>query len=112
MGLSMGGGHAIRTGLGHLDLFASVGGFSAATIADFDTRFKDLLADATGTNAKLKLLWIGCGKQDSLFASSERMAASLAAAKIRHTFFEMEGHHNYVVWRRCFEETATVLFRP
>ncbi|MEO7414847.1 MAG: esterase, partial [Opitutaceae bacterium] len=91
--------------------FASVGGYSAATIADFDTRFKAFLDDASGTNSKLKLLWIGCGKQDSLFASSQRMDASLTANKIRHTFFEMEGVHNYVVWRRCFEETATLLFR-
>ena len=111
MGLSMGGGQAIRVGLAHLDLFASVGGYSAATIGDFDTRFKAILDDAGGTNAKLKLLWIGCGKQDSLFASSQRMSASLTAAKIRHTFFEMEGVHNYVVWRRCFEETVPLLFR-
>ena len=111
MGLSMGGLHAIRTGLGHLDLFASVGGFSSGTVADFDTRFKDLLADAAGTNAKLKLLWIGCGKQDWLFASTERMDASLREAKIRHAFFVMDGVHNYVFWRRCFEETAPLLFR-
>lgn len=112
MGLSMGGGHALRTGLTHLDLFASVGGFSAAPIPDFETRFKALLAEATATNAKLKLLWIGCGKQDSLFASSERLDATLTAAKIRHTFFAMDGLHNYVFWRRCFEETAPLLFRP
>ena len=111
MGLSMGGGQAIRTGLGHLELFASVGGFSAAPVGDFDTRFQALLADAAGTNAKLKLLWIGCGRQDSLFAASERMDATLTAKQVRHTFFAMEGLHNYVVWRRCFEETAPLLFR-
>ena len=111
MGLSMGGGHALRTGLGHLDLFSSVGGFSSATIPDFSTRFKDLLADAAATNAKLKLLWIGCGRQDPAFASCERLDATLTTAKIRHTFFAMEGVHNYVVWRRCFEETAPLLFR-
>ena len=111
MGLSMGGGQAIRIGLGHLDLFASVGGYSAAPIGDFDTRFKPLLDDSPGTNAKLKLLWIGCGRQDSLFAGSERMDATLTAKQIRHTFFAMEGVHNYVVWRRCFEETAPLLFR-
>lgn len=112
MGLSMGGGHALRTGLGHLDLFSSVGGFSAATVADFDTRFKDLLADTAGTNAKLKLLWLGCGKQDSLFASNARLDATLTTAKIRHTFLAIDGQHDYFFWRRCFEETATQLFRP
>jgi enterochelin esterase-like enzyme len=111
MGLSMGGSQAIRAGLGHLDLFASVGGYSAPTVGDFDARFKPLLDDPAGTNAKLKLLWIGCGRQDSFFASSERMATRLTTAKIRHTFFPMEGLHNYVVWRRCFEETTPLLFR-
>ena len=111
MGLSMGGGQALRAGLGHLDIFASVGGFSAATIPDFATRYQALLADPAGTNAKIKLLWLGCGRQDSLFGFSEKTAATLTTAKIRHTFFPMEGLHNYVVWRRCFEETATLLFR-
>ena len=111
LGLSMGGRQALKTGLGHLELFASVGGFSAATIPDFDTRFQTLLADAAGTNAKLKLLWLACGRQDSLFAASEQLDATLTKQKIRHTFVPMEGFHNYVVWRRCFEETATLLFR-
>lgn len=112
MGLSMGGGHAIRTGLGHLELFASIGGFSAATVADFSTRFKDLLADPAGTNAKLKFLWLGCGKQDSLFAANEKLDATLTTANIRHTFLAVDGKHDYLFWRRCFEETATQLFRP
>ncbi len=112
MGLSMGGGQALKSGLSHLDLFASVGGFSAATIQNFDTRFAALLADPAGTNAKLKLLWIGCGRQDSLFDFAQRMDTTLTAGKIQHTFFPMEGVHNYIVWRRCFEEAVTKLFRP
>jgi hypothetical protein len=46
-----------------------------------------------------------------LFASSERMAGALSAAKVRHTFFPMAGRHHYVVWHRCFEETTPLLFR-
>ncbi len=87
MGLSMGGGQALKTGLSHLDLFASVGAYSAATIRDFDTRFAALLADPAGTNAKLKLLWLGCGRQDSLFSFSETTHATLTTAKINHIFF-------------------------
>ena len=56
MGLSMGGGQAIRAGLGQHDLSASVGDCSAATIGDFTTRRKALLDDPTGTNAALKRL--------------------------------------------------------
>lgn len=111
LGLSMGGRHAIKTGLGHLDLFASVGAFSAPNIQDFDTRFKDLLADANGTNAKLKLLWIGCGRRDSAFAASERLTATLNTNKVKHTFFANEGFHDYFFWRQCIEETFPLLFR-
>ncbi|MSU68913.1 MAG: hypothetical protein EXS40_10130 [Opitutaceae bacterium] len=93
------------------DLFASVRGYSAATIGDFTTRCKALLDDPTGTNAEPKRLGIACGRQGSLFASSERMAGTLSAAKVRHTFFPMVGLHHYVVWHRCFEETAPLLFR-
>lgn len=112
MGLSMGGRHAIKTGLGHTELFAWVGGYSAATIPDFDTRFKDLLADPAGTNAKLKMLWIGCGKQDSLFPSSEKVAATLTEKKINHIYFPREGQHDYFFWRQCFEQTVPRLFQP
>jgi enterochelin esterase family protein len=111
MGLSMGGGQALRVGLGHLDLFGAVGGYSPATIADFETRFKTLLDDPAGTNSKLKLLWIGCGKQDSLYGFSQRADGILTKAGIKHTFLDTDGAHDYRFWRRCLEETATKLFR-
>lgn len=112
MGLSMGGRHAIKTGLSHLDLFAYIAGYSAAGIPDFSTRFKDLLADAAGTNAKLKMLWIGCGRQDSLFGANETLANTLSAAKINLTYAPSEGQHDYFFWRRCFIETTAKLFQP
>jgi enterochelin esterase family protein len=112
MGLSMGGRHAIKTGLGHLELFAYVGEYSAPAIPDFTTRFKDLLADPAGTNAKLKLLWIGCGRQDSLFGATETLANTLSAAKINHIYAPSEGQHDYFYWRRCFIETTAKLFQP
>jgi enterochelin esterase family protein len=43
----MGGGQSLQIGLGHLDLFSSVGAFSSAAPADFETRFAELL-DARG----------------------------------------------------------------
>ena len=76
-----------------------------------NSRIKTVANDPAGTNAKLKLLFIGCGRQDSAFRTAQSLDASLTKANIRHTFFEMDGVHNYIVWRRCFEETATQLFR-
>lgn len=111
MGLSMGGGHAIRIGLGNLDRFAWVAGYSAAPVPDFDTAFKALLDDPAGTNAKLKLLWLSCGRQDSLFANNERIDATLTQHKINHTWIARDGFHTFDYWIRCFEETAPLLFR-
>jgi enterochelin esterase-like enzyme len=110
-GLSMGGGQAIQIGLGHLDLFSHVGAFSAAAPGDFGTRFKSLLDDPEGTNAKLKTFFIACGRQDGLFGRSRQLDETLTAARIRHTFRPSEGLHNYAVWRLYLEQLAPTLFR-
>ena len=110
-GLSMGGGQAIQVGLGHLDLFSQVGAFSAAVPGDFANRFKALLDDPDATNARLKLFFIACGRQDGLFARSEQLDAALTARRIRHTFRPSEGLHNYAVWRLYLEQMAPLLFR-
>jgi enterochelin esterase family protein len=110
-GLSMGGGQAIQIGLGHLDLFSHVGAFSAAVPGDFATRFRPLLDDPDGTNAKLKLFFIACGRQDNLFARSRQLDETLTAHRIRHTFSPSEGLHNYAVWRLYLAQIAPLLFR-
>jgi enterochelin esterase-like enzyme len=111
VGLSMGGGHSLLIGLGHLDLFSAVGAFSAAVPNDMETRFKALLDDSAGTNARLKLLWIGCGKQDGLMARSQALSELLKSHKIKHTMMETEGRHNYAVWRKYLAEVAPLLFK-
>jgi enterochelin esterase-like enzyme len=111
VGYSMGGGHSLQIGLGHLDLFSAVAGFSSAVPGNFDSRFKPLMDDPDGTNAKLKLFWIGCGRQDSLFARNQSLSESLTAKKIRHTFAATEGRHNYTVWRKYLIEVAPLLFQ-
>ena len=111
VGLSMGGGHALQIGLSHLDVFNAVGAFSSAVPGNFESRFKALLDDPDGTNAKLKLLWIGCGKQDPAFARNQTLSAVLTSHKIQTTFRATEGRHNYAVWRRYLAEVVPLLFR-
>ena len=111
VGLSMGGGQALTIGLGHLDLFSHVGAFSAAVPGDFAARFKALLDDPAGTNAKLKLLFVACGRQDGAFARSEQLDRTLTAHKIAHTFHPTEGRHNFAVWRQYLGQVAPMLFR-
>ena len=106
-GLSMGGGQALSIGFAHLDLFSVVGAFSAAVPADFGERFAEPLKQA---NEKLKLLWIGCGRQDFIFERSKKLDELLKARNVRHTFRETEGAHTYTIWRQYLGEFAPLLF--
>jgi len=110
-GLSMGGGQSLRIGLGHLDMFSAIGVFSSGVPANFETRFATPLQDAKGTNAKLKQFWIGCGKQDTVFAGSKRLSEILDKSQIKHTFREIDGAHNYTAWKKFLVEYAALLFR-
>ncbi len=111
-GLSMGGGQSLKIGLGHLDLFSAVASFSGAVPGDFETRFAALLKDPKTTNQKLKVLWIGCGQQDSLFPRSKNLADLLTRYQVAHVFHPTDGVHNYTVWRKYLAEYAPLLFRP
>src|SRR4026209_285635 len=72
-GLSMGGGQSLTVGLNHLDLFAWVGGFSSF-LRNPETTIAKVLTDSKGTNEKLKLLWIACGKDDRLIEQAQEMS--------------------------------------
>jgi enterochelin esterase-like enzyme len=110
-GLSMGGGQSLKIGLGHLDMFSSVASFSGAVPGDFATRFADLLKNPDGANARLPTLWIGCGKQDSLFSRSKNLSDLLDSHNIKHTFTAIDGVHNYTVWRKFLADYVQTLFR-
>lgn len=111
VGLSMGGGQALNIGLRHLDLFSRVASFSGAVPrgAAVDS-FKDVMVDAKKVNAALKLLWIGCGTQDGLFAPNRDFSALLKKHGITHTFHETGGAHTWSVWRKYLLEVAPQLF--
>lgn len=111
-GLSMGGGQAMRTGLAHPDLFASIGAFSGA-IREFDPEasFGGALRDVEAANRRLRLLWIGCGTEDSLIEPARQLHEKLAAHKVEHVWFEGPGSHEWQVWRKHLHDFAPRLFR-
>ena len=112
VGYSMGGGQSLQIGLGHLDRFAWVGGFSAGVPNDFEKRFQPLLEDPKAMNQKLNLLWIGCGKEDSLFPRSQQLSDLLTTRHINHVFRPTPGAHTYTVWRQYLIEIVPLLFQP
>ena len=111
-GLSMGGGQTFNIGFAHLDLFSALGVFSSATQPEFAEKFKTVLADTKGTNARLNVLWYGCGDKDPVFTRAKDTDALLNQHQIRHTFRVIEnGMHTWPVWRVCISEFAPLLFQ-
>src|SRR5205085_1547674 len=82
-GLSMGGGQSLNFGLGNLDTFAWVGGFSSAPNT---RRPADLVKDPAEAARKLRLLYVACGDKDSLLRISEGVHKMLDENKVPHVY--------------------------
>lgn len=114
IGLSMGGGEALNIGLNHLDRFSYVGGFSAGIgkPSGYPTTYATLVANPDAANRSLKLLWIGCGREDpSHLREAKAMSDFLEAHHITHTYRETAGAHTWTIWRQYLHEVAPLLFR-
>lgn len=111
-GLSMGAGQAMTIGLGNHELFASVGSFSGGS-RQFDpkTSYNGFFADPAKANKQLDLLWIGCGRGDSLFEGAKALHETLEKAGVEHVWYESEGKHEWAVWRHHLVEMAQRLFK-
>ena len=59
----------------------------------------------------LKLLWIGCGKDDSLYAGAKAMAAELKKNKVPCETFYTSGGHTWMNCRIYLTTIAQKLFR-
>jgi enterochelin esterase-like enzyme len=108
-GLSMGGGQSLTIGLNHPDRFAWVAGFSSAVPSN--EAIAGFLNDPAAANAKLKLLWIGVGKDDFLLQRNEQFIATLKDKDIRHEWHLTEGTHSWPVWRGYLADLAPKLFQ-
>ena len=95
-GLSMGGGQSLNFGLGNLDTFAWVGGFSSAP----NTKAPEvLIPNPAETASKLKLLWISCGNEDGLISFSQRLHKYCLENKVPHIWHVEPGIHDFNVWK-------------
>ena len=110
-GLSMGGGQTAAIGFSHPDLFHYIVIMSAGSANAAET-YPDFFNNAAATNKKIKLLWMGVGKDDTLVgAGAKALDESLTAKGITHTFRLTEGRHEWVVWRHHLNEVAPLLFK-
>jgi enterochelin esterase-like enzyme len=108
-GLSMGGGQSLNFGLANLDTFAWVGGFSSAPNTAPPAQ---LVPNPAATTQRLKLLWVSCGDQDSLFNISEGAHKYLAEHNVPHVWHvDVGGAHTFPVWKNDLYHLSTLLFR-
>jgi enterochelin esterase-like enzyme len=108
-GLSMGGGQSLDFGLGNLDKFAWVGGFSSAPNTK---KPEELVPDPAKARQQLKLLWISCGDADGLLPISQRTHDYLYEHNVPHIYYLEVGGHDFKVWKNGLYMFSQFLFKP
>ncbi len=107
-GLSMGGGQSLNFGLGNLDTFAWVGGFSSAP----NTKAPEtLVPKPEEAKQKLMLLWISCGDKDGLIHISQKLHTYLKEKNVPHIWHVDSGAHTFPVWKNDLYLFAQRIFR-
>ena len=108
-GLSMGGGQSLNFGLGNLNWFAWIGGFSSAP----NTKPPEqLVPDPDAARKKLKLLWISCGDADGLITYSKRTHDYLNSKNVPHIYYIEPGVHDFKVWKNSLYMFSQLIFKP
>ncbi len=107
-GLSMGGGQSLNFGLGNLDKFAWIGGFSSAPNTKTP---QELVPDINAAKEKIKLLFISCGASDGLISFSKRTHDYLQQNNVPHIYFIEPGVHDFKVWKNGLFMFAQLNFK-
>jgi enterochelin esterase-like enzyme len=111
-GLSMGGRQTLNIGLGHLDIFSNILAYSSAVRnPEQDSVILKLLSDPAKINKALSVFWIGCGREDGLFAGNQALSDMLNKKAIKHTFYPTGGAHTWTNWRLYLYESLPLIFK-
>lgn len=111
-GFSRGGGQSLFTAFNNLDKFAWIGSYAAYLTPEVcDKYFAALTSDSAATNAKLKLLWLGVGKEDFLYQPAVTFIDYLKEKKLDHRTIVTEGGHTWMNARDYLAETLQLFFK-
>ncbi len=111
-GFSGGGGTSLFLGLNNPDLFSWVGGFAPGMLKEeFDRNNAVPFANAALTNQRLKLFWIGVGKDDMLYPVITDYLKVLDEKKIKHETFISDGGHTWMNCKLFLSTLAPKLFK-
>jgi enterochelin esterase-like enzyme len=108
-GLSMGGGQSLNFGLGNLDIFAWVGGFSSAPNTKPPA---ELVPDPEAAARQLKLLFISCGNRDGLIRISQGVRAYLKESHVPHIWHVDDHGHDFQHWKKALYQFSQLIFKP
>ncbi len=112
-GFSGGGGETLYLGLNNPELSAWICGFAPGMLKEeFERNNALAFADPTLTNKRLKLFWIGVGKEDMLYNVITEYLTVLDEKGIKHETFVSDGGHT---WMNCKLYLATIaqkIFKP
>jgi enterochelin esterase-like enzyme len=108
-GLSMGGGQSLNFGLGNLDTFAWVGGFSSAP----NTKpAAELVPDPEKATKQLKLLYVSCGNKDGLIRISQNVHGYLKEKNVPHIWHVDDHAHDFQHWKKALYQFSQLIFKP
>lgn len=114
-GLSMGGYHTQQITNANPATFGYIGVMSMGLFDGPNARNYNREEHIKQLNAlkqaKPKLYWIGCGKDDFLYGGVTRLRALYDEVGLPYTYRESEGGHTWVNWRLYLTELAPKLFK-
>jgi len=120
-GLSMGGMQTLNIAFGHLDDYGYIGVYSSGIFGiaggrgnvppnkQWEEQHKAVL-DNPELKKGLRLLWIGCGKEDFLVQTSNATVAMLKSHQFDVISRESDGGHTWINWRNYLHEFVPQLF--
>jgi enterochelin esterase family protein len=111
-GFSGGGGTSLFLGLNNPDLFRSVIGFAPGMLKqEFDRNNAVAFANPSLTNQRLKLFWIGVGREDITYPVVTDYVKVLDEKKIKYELFLSNGGHTWMNCKLFLSTVAPKLFK-
>ncbi|CCH51765.1 putative esterase [Fibrisoma limi BUZ 3] len=111
-GFSGGGGETLYLGLNNPELFSWVCGFAPGMLKEeFDRNNATAFANPAQTNQRLKLFWIGVGKEDMLYPVINDYLKVLDEKKLKHETLISDGGHTWMNCKLYLSTIAQKLFR-
>jgi enterochelin esterase-like enzyme len=111
-GFSGGGGETLFLGLNNPDLFSWICGFAPGMLKEeFERNNEVAFANPQLTNQRLKLFWIGVGKEDGLYPVISEYLKVLDEKKLKHETFISEGGHTWMNCKLYLARIAQKLFK-